>query len=179
MTKRNLSDLLRQEVSKDETAAAPPPEQEASKANNRTRQNGTSSPSQADSQVAELKAALAQAAEQEQQMQDQIKNLQAELKHKDKQITALQADGAKLDKLQQELAEAKEVILQLSEANTQMSKTLDELKNPPKPQALQRQPAQSIQRKAALSSLSPIRHHSIQHGPAPKPSKSVDVGWMD
>jgi chromosome segregation ATPase len=179
MTKRNLSDLLRQEVSKDETVAAPPPAQEASKTQGRTRQNGASSSTQADAQIAELKAALAQAAEQEQQMEDQITNLQAELKQKDQQMTALQADGAKLDKVQQELAEAKEVILQLSEANTQMSKTLDELKNPPKPQALQRQPAQSIQRKAALSSLTPIRHHSIQHGPTPKPSKSVDVGWMD
>lgn len=178
MTKRNLSDLLRQEVSKDESVAAPPPAQNASKSNGRARQNTAASSTPLEGQVAELKVALAQAAEQEQEMQQQIKNLQAELKHNEKQMIALRADGAKLKQLQQELAEAKEVILQLSEANTQMSKTLDELKNPPKSQP-QRQPSQAIQRKAALSSLTPIRHHSIQHGPAPKQSKSVDVGWMD
>jgi chromosome segregation ATPase len=187
MTKRNLSDLLRQEVSKDETGEAPSQPQDSSKSNGQARQNKPAS-TQLESQVKELKAALAQAAEQEQQMQDQIKSLQAEVKQKDKQIAESKADGAKGEKLQQELAEAKEVILQLSAANTQMSTTLDELKNPPPSQLQrqkqaqpqpQRQPVESIQRRAAISSLSPIRHHSIQHGPAPKPSKSVDVGWMD
>jgi chromosome segregation ATPase len=179
MTKQNLSDLLRQEVNKDDDATvAPKASAEAGKTVSRSRKTSPSSPTELEGQVQELKAALAQAAEQEQQMQTQVQNLQLELKQKEKSIAALDVEGAKVEKLQRELAEAKEMILQLSEANTQMSKTLDELKNPPKSQAIQSTKPPSVQRK--ISSLTPLRHHSIQHGPPPssKP-KSLDVGWMD
>jgi hypothetical protein len=66
--------------------------------------------------------------------------------------------------------------LQLSEANTLMSESLDALKSSKTPKA---QP--QAQRKAPLS-LRPLPSHSVQHSVAPantsKP-KTVDVGWMD
>jgi predicted RNase H-like nuclease (RuvC/YqgF family) len=188
MTRRNLSDILRQEVKK-ETPEATEPDAKSSNAAGKTSANKTrkaaprseSAPESESAQalliaqITELKAALAQGAEHEKELQAQIKSLQAEVKRHQKEASTLEAQVVQDAKLKAELAEAKSVILQLSEANTQMSESLDALKAP---KASKGQP----QRKAPLS-LRPLPSHSVQHSIAPsgaasKP-KTVDVGWMD
>jgi predicted RNase H-like nuclease (RuvC/YqgF family) len=191
MTRRNLSDILRQEVKK-ETPEATEPDSKVSSAppekatESKTRKAAPISEPEKESepakekyeaQITELKAALSQGAEHEKALQAQIKSLQAEVKHHQKDVVTLEAQVAQGSGLKAELAEAKAVILQLSEANTLMSESLDALKSSKTPQA---------QRKAPLS-LRPLPSHSaqrtsVQHSVAPanasKP-KTVDVGWMD
>jgi chromosome segregation ATPase len=187
MTRRNLSDILRQEVKKDSSEATEPdskPSNTVAKAStNKTRkavssevvpENGAAQ-AQLTAQITELKAALAQGADREKELQGQIKSLQADVKRYQKEVATLEDQVAQDAKLKAELAEAKAVILQLSEANTQLSESLDALKAP---KAAKAQP----QRKAPLS-LRPLPSHSVQHSIAPsgaasKP-KTVDVGWMD
>jgi chromosome segregation ATPase len=188
MTRRNLSDILRQEVKK-ETPEATEPDSKSSNAAgkttaSKTRKAAPSSEAASEresaqtlltAQITELKTALAQGAEQEKELQAQIKSLQAEVKRHQKEVATLEAQVAQDAKLKAELVEAKAVILQLSESNTQLSESLDALTAPKAPKA---QP----QRKAPLS-LRPLPSHSVQHSIAPsgaasKP-KSVDVGWMD
>ena len=190
MTRRNLSDILRQEVKK-ETPETSEPESKpvaletteiAVAANpSRARKSTAVAGSSADSakandaseakftaQITELKTALAQSAEHEKTLQTEIKSLQADVKRQQKEVGGLEAQ---VSRLKTELTEAKDMILQLSEENTQMSKTVDELKTPK---------AQS-QRKAPLS-LRSLPSHSVQpssqSSSTTKP-KSVDVGWMD
>jgi predicted RNase H-like nuclease (RuvC/YqgF family) len=188
MTRRNLSDILRQEVKKETPEVTEPdakPTNVAGKATaSKTRKTALSSESNSENdaaqalltaQIAELKTALAQGGEHEKELQAQIKSLQVEVKRHQKEVAALEAQVAQDAKLKTELAEAKAVILQLSEAHTQLSESLDALKAPKAPKA---QP----QRKAPLS-LRPLPSHSVQHSIAPsgaasKP-KTVDVGWMD
>jgi chromosome segregation ATPase len=174
MTRRNLSDVLRQEATKEATDSEPKAEEalaNPAKAASRTRKPSTSAPVEDQTaQIQELKAALAQGAEQEKAFQTQIKELETKLKQQQQQIKTLETELGKESKLKTELTEAKEVILQLSEANTQMGKTLDELKNPP----------QKAKAKASLA-VRPLPRHSLQLKPSEnidKP-KVIDVGWMD
>jgi predicted RNase H-like nuclease (RuvC/YqgF family) len=192
MTRRNLSDILRQEVKKETPEASAPEAQSAGDAAKATAtKNRKAAPSPEPSkesdaakelltaQITELKAALAQGADHEKELQAQIKSLQAEVKRHQKEVATLEAQGAQEAKLKTELAEAKAVILQLSEANTQLSESLDALRAPKAPKA---QPQAQLQRKTPLA-LRPLPSHSVQHSIAPsgQPSKpkSVDVGWMD
>jgi chromosome segregation ATPase len=183
MTRRNLSDILRQEVQKeapdDAEKESKPSVTTAKAAASQTRKAAASPAKDSESangqlaaQITELKAALAQGEEHEKDLQAQIKSLQAEVKRQQKEMGSLEAQVAQVSTLKKELTEAREVILQLSEANTEMGKTLDDLKTP------KAQP----QRKAPLS-LRPLPSHSMQHSKAPSgnasQSKSVDVGWMD
>jgi chromosome segregation ATPase len=187
MTRRNLSDILRQEVKKDTSDTSAPEAQTASAASKASAAKNRKAPpnpqpekasnaveTQLTAQVTELKAALAQGVEHEKELQGQIKALQSEVKRHQKEVASLEAQDSKL---KAELAEAKAVILQLSEANTQMSESLDALKAPKAPKT-QPQP----QRKTPLS-LRPLPSHSVQHSIAPSGSvsnpKTVDVGWMD
>jgi chromosome segregation ATPase len=178
MTRRNLSDVLRQEVSKETVDPAPKAESQAvpAKASSSRDRKSATSPDLADqtAQIQELKAALTQGADQEKALQAQIKALEATVKQQQQQIKeqskALETQLGQESKVKTELAEAKEVILQLSEANTQMSKTLDELKSP----------KQSTKAKAPLA-VRPLPRHSMQIKPSEaidKP-KTIDVGWMD
>jgi predicted RNase H-like nuclease (RuvC/YqgF family) len=189
MTRRNLSDILRQEVKK-ETPEATEPDSKVSiaaeKATGSKVRKAAPSPEpekerepakeKYEAQITELKAALSQGAEYEKELQAQIKSLQADVKRHQKDVVTLEAQVAQGSGLKAELAEAKAVILQLSEANTLMSESLDALKASKMPKA---QP--QAQRKAPLS-LRPLPSHSVQHSVAPanasKP-KTVDVGWMD
>jgi chromosome segregation ATPase len=172
MTRRNLSDVLRQEATKDAADPESKPESQAAPAKAASRRKSADTPAVADqtAQIQELKAALAQGAEQEKTFQAQIKTLEAKAKQQQQQIKTLETELGQSSKLKAELAEAKEVILQLSEVNTQMSKTLDELKNPP----------QKAKAKSPLA-VRPLPHHSMQLKPSEnidKP-KVIDVGWMD
>jgi chromosome segregation ATPase len=189
MTRRNLSDILRQEVKK-ETPETSEPESTpvegeksgtvdaAATSASRGRKSAARSADSAQAndaseakftaQITELKAALAQGAEHEKTLQADIKSLQTEVKRHQKEVGGLEAQ---VSRLKTELTEAKDVILQLSEENTQMSKTVDELKAP-KAQA---------QRKAPLS-LRSVPSHSVQpssQSSSTNKPKSVDVGWMD
>ena len=192
MTRRNLSDILRQEVKKETSETAAPeaqPDNAAGKATATKNRKEAPSPepaqdsdaaqAQLTAQITELKAALAQGADHEKELQTQIKSLQAEVKRHQKEVATLEAQSAQDAKLKTELAEAKAVILQLSEANTQMSESLDALKAPKVSKA---QPQPQPQRKTPLA-LRPLPSHSVQHSIAPSGSaskpKSVDVGWMD
>jgi chromosome segregation ATPase len=181
MTRRKLSDVLRQEVTKDAPEDSAQVQESPAKASTikNTAQKSTANPEQENqsAQLKELKAALAQGAEQEKALHVQIKTLQGDVKLKQKQIDTLESQIGQVSQLKVDLAEAKEVILQLSEANTQMGKTLDELK--------QKTPQEKAPSKAPLSrtplSIRPntLPYHSVQHGPTPTKPKSVDVGWMD
>jgi hypothetical protein len=107
MTRRNLSDILRQEVKK-ETPEATEPDAKASNAavkasGSKTRKAAPSSETALESesvqalltdQITELKAALAQGAEHEKELQTQIKSLQAEVKHHQKEAATLEAQVA-------------------------------------------------------------------------------------
>jgi chromosome segregation ATPase len=192
MTRRNLSDILRQEVKKETPETSEPdskpvavetPETAVAVAasSSRARKATATASSSADSatandaseakftaQITELKAALAQGAEHEKTLQAEVKSLQADVKRQQKEAGGFEAQVARL---KTELTEAKDVILQLSEENTQMRKTVDELKAP------KAQP----QRKAPLS-LRSLPSHSVQPSgttSSTKKPKSVDVGWMD
>jgi septal ring factor EnvC (AmiA/AmiB activator) len=183
MTRRNLSDILRQEVKKEtpdtsEPESKPAAVETAAAADPSRARRSTAVASSADSaqvkdaseakftaQITELTAALAQGAEHEKTLQAEIKSLQADVKRQQKEAGGLESQ---VSRLKAELTEAKSVILQLSEENTQMRKTVDESK------ASKAQP----QRKSPLS----LRSHSVQ--PRSQTSgtnnpKSVDVGWMD
>jgi chromosome segregation ATPase len=181
VTRRKLSDVLRQEVTKDAPEGSAPARETSAKASTAksTTQKATASPAKEDqsAQLKELKAALTQGAEQEKALHAQIKTLQGDVKLKQKQIDSLELQLGQVSQLKADLAEAKEVILQLSEANTQMGKTLDELKQKP---AQEKAPAKAPLSRTPLS-IRPntVPYHSMQHGPAPSKSKSVDVGWMD
>lgn len=174
MTRRNLSDVLRQEVTKDpaedaaEIEAAPP-----AKAG-RTRKATAPVEDQA-AQLDELKAALAQGAEQEKGLQAQVQTLEKTVHQQQQQIDALENQVAQGDsKLKAELAEAREVILQLSQANTEMSKTAEAAKQP------KQTPKQTTKPRSSLT-VRPLPRHSIQIRPSEttdKP-KTIDVGWMD
>jgi predicted RNase H-like nuclease (RuvC/YqgF family) len=196
MTRRNLSDILRQEVQKDapvETSGTDLKETKSPAANSDkktvavttttsrvrkptgtdpTKENGAD---QSAAQLAELKAALSQGADHEKALQVQVKALQADIALQHKEVSRLEKQAAQSSQLKAELAEAKEVILQLSEENTQMKKTLDELKAP----KAQSNPSKW---KGALA-VKPLPSHSVQHresgNSAAKQSKSVDIGWMD
>lgn len=193
MTRRNLSDILRQEVKK-ETSEASEPESKpvaaeksetvdavAATPSSRGRKSSPAVSNSADSakvndaseakftaQISELKAALAQGADHEKTLQAEIKSLQADIKRQQKEVGGLEAQ---VSRLKTELTEAKDVILQLSEENTQMRKTVDELKAP----------KAQTQRKAPLS-LRSVPSHSVQpssQSSSTNKPKSVDVGWMD
>jgi predicted RNase H-like nuclease (RuvC/YqgF family) len=172
MTRRNLSDVLRQEATKEPVDPESKPESQAAPAKTASRRKSADTPTGADqtAQIQELKAALAQGAEQEKALQAQLKTLDVKAKQQQQQIKALETELGQSTKLKTELTEAKEVILQLSEANTQMSQTLDELKNPP----------QKTKARAPLA-VRPLPRHSLQLKPSEnidKP-KTIDVGWMD
>jgi chromosome segregation ATPase len=191
MTRRNLSDILRQEVKKETPETSEPDSKpvaveksetvDAAAASSSRGRKSAAAASNADSakandaseakftaQITELKAALAQGAEHEKTLQADIKSLQADIKRQQKEVSGLEAQ---VSRLKTELTEAKDVILQLSEENTQMRKTVDELKAP------KAQP----QRKAPLS-LRSVPSHSVQpssQSSSTNKPKSVDVGWMD
>ncbi len=191
MTRRNLSDILRQEVKKETSETSEPESKpvaveksetvDAAAASSSRGRKSAAAASSADSakandaseakftaQIIELKAALAQGAEHEKTLQADIKSLQADVKRQQKEVGGLEAQ---VSRLKTELTEAKDVILQLSEENTQMRKTVDELKAP------KAQP----QRKAPLS-LRSVPSHSVQpssQSNSTNKPKSVDVGWMD
>jgi predicted RNase H-like nuclease (RuvC/YqgF family) len=172
MTRRNLSDVLRQEATKDAADPESKPESQTAPAKATSRRKAADTPAVADqtAQIQELKAALAQGAEQEKALQAHLATLEAKVKQQEQQIKTLKTGLEQESKLKTELAEAKEVILQLSEANTQISQTLDELKNPPS----------KTKAKAPLA-VRPLPRHSLQLKPSEnidKP-KSIDVGWMD
>jgi chromosome segregation ATPase len=195
MTRRNLSDVLRQEAKKEapeaqadqattptKTSAAKTKvakmeavKAEAVRSTKTTPEPALESVDQS-AQIAELKAALVQGAAQEKNLQAQLKQLQSEVERKQKQVDTLEQQLAQVEKVKAELADAKEMILQLSEVNTQMSATLDELKKPAAP---------TVRKEKTMTrtlSAPPLPAHAIQHhdasGSTPKP-KTIDVGWMD
>ena len=181
MTRRKLSDVLRQEVIKDAPEGSVQAQETPAKASTTksTAQKATVSPAKEDqsAQLKELKAALAQGAEQEKALHAQIKTLETDVKLKQKQIDTLESQMGQVSQLKADLAEAKEVILQLSEANTQMGKTLDELKQkPPQEKAPSKAP---LYRPPLSIRPNTLPYHSVRHGPTPPKPKSVDVGWMD
>ncbi|NJM74785.1 MAG: hypothetical protein HC852_02215 [Acaryochloridaceae cyanobacterium RU_4_10] len=181
MTRRKLSDVLRQEVTKDAPEGSAQVQETPAKSSTAksTTQKATASPAKEDqsAQLKELKAALAQGAEQEKALHAQIKTLEADVKLKQKKISTLESQLGQVDKLKADLAEAKEVILQLSEANTQMGKTLDELKQ--KPSQTKVPPKAPLSKTPLTLRPDTLPYHSVRHGPAPSKPKGVDVGWMD
>ena len=184
MTRRNLSDVLRQEVTKDPVEAEPSKtksDAEASSVPAKTTRTPKATPASVDQgdQLKELKAALIQGAEQEKSLQAQIKVLEKNVQQQLEQIQSLEAQIDQASQLKAELAEARDVILQLSEANTEITQTLEELKQS---KQTQRQPQKSLhQPKARSLAVRPLPRHSLQIQPtdAVDQPKVIDVGWMD
>ena len=183
MTRRNLSDVLRQEVTKDPAEAEvneadPKAESTASAKSTRTQK---AAPADQSDQLAELKVALTQGAEQEKALQTQIKALEASAKQQLKQIQSLEDQIEQVSQLKADLAEAREVILQLSESNTELTQTLEDMK-PKQSKQPQRQPQKPLHPpKARALAVRPLPQHSMQIKPtdAVDQPKSIDVGWMD
>jgi len=183
MTKKQLTDLLREEVQK-------PPEAEPERSEGETPSssdqvsNGTkgsskntptrakrTSPTKAELEntVAELKAALA-AAQVDTDWQRQLSGLQAELQEQRQLVNRLKADLEKANQLQSELEQAKAVIRSLTEVNDQLTQDMN---------ALKKHDQKSSPMKLQVRSLP---YHSVQHKghqPLSTDLSDSEIGWVD
>ena len=142
MTKRRLSDLLKEESDyiddsspKSETTASKPTQEVESEAMATTTTNGRTtrrSPTKADLQemVRELKAGLAES-------QTELENLQAQLNDKEGYVEELRGYLDKANDLKVELDKAQKAIAQLEEENADLRKELEAAKSGSKPSSSQ------------------------------------------
>ncbi|MDA0268070.1 MAG: hypothetical protein O3A14_14210 [Cyanobacteria bacterium] len=172
MTKKNLSDLLREETQPSEPA--PPTEP--------TPRRSTSSrgPTKADleQQVKRLTADLDTIKTQESKLLDQIKGLQGDLEDQQSRLfelkdalekaeNATQQKDTQLLKLTAELEEAKQVILKMSQPQPESKPT-------PSPE---RAPLA-----VKMSRRAPVKHipeYAIQRGEQRSMVSDMDIGWFD
>lgn len=184
MTKKQLTDLLREEVQKPPEAELERSEDEAQPAADQvsdrtavasetasTRVRRTSpTKAELENTVAELKAALA-AAQEDTGWQQQLADLQAELQEQRQIVNKLKADLEKANQIQLELEQAKAVIRSLSEVNDdQLAQNID---------ALKKQDQKSSPVNLHVSSLP---YHSLQHKahqPLSTDLSDSDIGWVD
>jgi hypothetical protein len=213
MTKRRVSDVLRAEVqpilsadtpasehvsetpsietdSKDIDAApvdvVSEPEVDPPQAVTPVRRS-TPTKAELETQVAELQQALASAQDHETQLQEKITYLQSEQRQQQAQVQKMQAELKTVNQLQQELAEAKEMIRKLAVVQP------PEPPNVPKPA----QPmAEPIRKSGPLHKISTTpgaprdlrSQRQLLQSPLPRPiwsseppssKQDIDTGWVD
>lgn len=123
--KKSLGDIVREEVQKPQqpiesvTESPPPP----TSASSTRRKNPTKA--DLEQMISELKSTLEEAQDNECTLQEKVMELQAVLQDKDELISELKHNLEQIQLLQQELEEAQNTALQLSEANTQLVEQLD------------------------------------------------------
>ncbi|AFY73911.1 hypothetical protein Syn7502_01877 [Synechococcus sp. PCC 7502] len=124
MTRKNLSDLVRKEAQKpvDETDPTTPEDVDKT---------------ELEALTSKLKDVTAEAKHREDALESEVSRLKEELLDQKKHIVNLQAELSTFEKLKQDFAEAKAVILKLTEANQQAITPIPEEKYfyPPMPKA--------------------------------------------
>lgn len=177
MTRKQLTDLLREEVQKPaeaELERSQDAQDETQPVTASTRSKRTSpTKAELESTIAELKAALA-AAQAGTDWQQQLNNLQAELQEQKQLVDRLKADLEKADQIQAELEQAKSVIRSLSEVNEQLTHNIDALKK-------QDQKSSPVKNPLKLQ-VSSLPYHSLQHKahqPLSTDLSDSDIGWVD
>ncbi|WP_008310924.1 hypothetical protein [Leptolyngbya sp. PCC 6406] len=203
MSKKNLSDLLREEA-----AATPAPDPtEASESSTEVSESVPATPARTsrrgptkadlEQQVAELTTALAAAETGATELQTQVQALQGDLETQqgrlfelkeslEKAEQAVQAKDAQLTKVASELAEAKQVIVRMTETPAAPP--------PPAPvPAVTPAPSSAPSERAPLTVRMPsvsrramakgIPEYAIQRGEPTKSQNSMlsddDIGWVD
>ncbi|MGD1904592.1 MAG: hypothetical protein ACFB0C_01205 [Leptolyngbyaceae cyanobacterium] len=178
MTKKNLSDLLREETQPAE--AVPKASQTQAKKTAPRRSPSRRGPTKADleQQVKALTANLDAAKTQEAKLLDQVKGLQADLETQQSRLFELkdtlektekstQQKETQLSKLVAELEEAKQVILKMSQPAPE-----------PKPERVSERAPLAVK----MSRRAPAKHipeYAIQRGEQRSMVSDMDIGWFD
>ena len=151
--------------------------------------------------VLDLKATLDAVRPKDSILLKQINDLKADLEAKDSLIDQLQTEAKRAEHIKAELAEAKQMILKLSEVNAKplvaiassypqgVASTHTPAASKPEPEpksTLQIEPAAAAHKTRHESALRKILQHPTQPGsPPPMPSEregqlsEMDIGWMD
>ncbi len=175
MTKKNLSDLLREETQPPETEPPTEPAQKAAR-----RPSSRRGPTKADleQQVKKLTTDLGSIKAQESKLLDQIKGLQGDLETQQSRLfelkdtlektdSTVQQKDAQLVKLTAELEEAKQVILKMSQ---------------PEPQPKAEPTPERAPLAVKMSRRAPAKHipeYAIQRGEQRSMVSDMDIGWFD
>lgn len=206
MARKRLSDLLREEVQKDEpekNSAETAIEVEAVEVTKEPAADTSiatpASPAmEAAQEIAaadqKLQVALAQAEKREASLQQQVTDLTAQLDQQTSLINSLKADLEKARAATAELEKAKHTALQLAEENTQLQQEIKTLKQPTssKPALSRKAPEpaaptptapnpadaahQAEMRKQQERSLA---HPMFPAGSSPGQLSNQDLGWVD
>lgn len=209
MTKKNLSDLLKEEANTSDAPSADTqsdPSTSAKTANAKesatksTSSRSTSRLTKADleKQIAQLEADLKAAADREATLTKQVKGLQDDLAKQQQHIfefkdalekaeTSAKVDAEKLQKATEELAEAKQVILKMTEAAAEKTaeKSAEKLAEKPtesKPAlSVKMRPGGDIYRGSRrLPPRKEIPDYAIEHGEQKNHMLSnEEIGWVD
>jgi septal ring factor EnvC (AmiA/AmiB activator) len=180
MTKKNLSDLLREETQAPATKPSEKSTSSPSKSTPAARSGSRRGPTKADleQQVQALTAELATSQAQETKLLDQIKGLQGDLDTQQSRLFELKdtlekVEGAaqqkddQLAKLTTELEAAKQVILKMSQPAPE-----------PKPAPSSERAPLAIK----MSRRAPAKHipeYAIQRGEQKSMVSDMDIGWFD
>lgn len=214
MTKKNLSDLLKEEAGTSDDAAQSKvsPATTNAKAETTpktTRSNSRLTKADLEKRIVELEADLASTQGKEATLTKQIQGLKDDLAKQQDHIfelkdalenaqTTAKADAEQLQKVQTELAEAKQVILQMTEAAAQTpppqptqirpsAKTVAKpiAKSTEKPSekptlSVKMRHGGDISRRYRLPPKKPIPDYAIEHGEQKNRMLSNDeIGWVD
>lgn len=197
MAKKDLGDLLREEVQKNSSADTNLGEQmsqednslaetEAADDTNNHRAKRALTKADLEALVNDLRAALEESQKYSNSLEQKVADLQsdlqtqkasvqklkAELKEAEQnssEITTLRSEVGKIDKIKAELEDAKNFILQLSETNTKSSK---------KPATPSKQSQQIVPSKSNEVLTTPTDRVIHSHLPSTTLTNS-DIGWVD
>jgi chromosome segregation ATPase len=125
----------------------------------------------------ELKQQLAIARQREQSLGQQLTNWETKLAEQQAIAHRLQADLNQTEKLQTELAEAKQVILKLS---AQQATSTTAKPSPPKSssEAIAAKPKPEVYKFERIG-WTPLSPHLIEPTNSPNKSNDIDLGWVD
>lgn len=180
MTKKNLSDLLREETQPSEPASPTASSTASPKKATTRRSTSSRGPTKADleQQVKRLTADLGAIKAQEAKSLDQIKGLQGDLDNQQSRLFELkdtlekaekivQQKDTQLLKLTAELEEAKQVILKMSQPQPEPKPTPSPERAPLAVKMSRRAPAKHIP------------EYAIQRGEQRSMVSDMDIGWFD
>lgn len=202
MTKKNLSDLLKEEAKtpvpvKSAAPADSAAQQTAAQKTSTNRSNSRVTKADLEKQVAQLEADLGTSRQQKDTLTKQVEGLKADLAKQQEHIFALKeaveqaqsaaaADAEKLQTVTQELEEAKQVILKMTNAAEKTPEPQAPEPAQPKTDAkpalsLKVRPGGDIYRGSRrLPPPKPIPDYAIDHGRQSNSMLSNDeIGWVD